>query len=328
MSVHDRPVLIAECCQNHNGDREILRRMIHEAAEAGADYVKIQTLRSREVTFRQRFEEGEKDSDGTVRAIHRPYAAEVERLAGLDLSLDDVAWFVDECRRAGVASMTTLFTRTAAREVRGLGYDAVKIASYDCASYPLLRDARRWWSTLVVSTGATYDAEIERAAEELAGVDYTFLHCVTLYPTPPTELHLRRMGWLRRFTPKVGFSDHSGAAEGLRASHIALAVGADCIERHFTVLPPEATKDGPVSITPQQLAELRQFADLPRRERMAILGREYPDWEGALGQAQRPLTAAELLNRDYYRGRVASKVRGRDVYNWEDVELDTLLEAP
>lgn len=327
MSVHHRPILIAECCQNHNGDREILRRMIHEAAGAGADYVKIQTLRSHEVTFRQRFEEGEKDPDGTVRAIHRPYAAEVARLAGLDLSLDDEAWFVDECRRAGVVPMTTLFTRAAARDVRDLGFEAVKIASYDCASFPLLRDARRWWSTLVVSTGATYDAEIARAAKFLADVDTTFLHCVTLYPTPRTELHFRRMAWLRRFTPRVGFSDHSGSGDGLRASKIALALGADCIERHFTVLPADATKDGPVSITPGELAELRAFADQPRRTRMASIQRDYPDWEGALGQAHRPLSHAELLNRDYYRGRVASKVGGRDIYNWEEVELDTLLEA-
>jgi sialic acid synthase SpsE len=301
--------------------------MIHEAAAAGADVVKIQALRSREVTFRRRFEKGEKDPDGTVQAIQRPYAPEVERLQGLDLSLDDEAWFVDECRRAGVVSMTTLFTRTAAREVRDLGYEAAKIASYDCASYPLLRDARRWWSTLVVSTGATHDAEIERAAEVLSGADYTFLHCVTLYPTPKTELHLRRMAWLRRFTPRVGFSDHSGAADGLRASKLALAVGADCIERHFTVLPADATKDGPVSITPEQLAELRAFADRPRRERMEIVRREEPDWESALGLAQRPLSPAELLNRDYYRGRVASKVGGRDVFNWEEVELDALLSA-
>ena len=317
----DRPILIAECCQNHGGDREILRRMIHEAAAAGADAVKIQSLRSREVTFRERFEQGEKDADGTVRAIHRPYAAEVERLSRLDLTLEDEAWFVDECRRAGVLSMTTLFTRAAARDVRELGFDAVKIASYDCASFPLLRDARRWWSTLVVSTGATYDAEIERAAEVLAGSRYTFLHCVTLYPTPMAELHLRRMGWLRRFTPRVGFSDHSGAADGLRASKIALALGADCIERHFTVLPADATRDGPVSITPRQLAALRTFADRSRRERMEIVSHEYPDWETALGQAHRLLSAAELLNRDYYRGRVASQVDGRPIYNWEDVEL-------
>lgn len=321
-----RPVLIAECCQNHLGSRETLRRMVHEAAAHGADYVKIQDLRSEEVAYRPRFEEGEVDESGEVVTIKRPHGAEVERLSGLDLSTDDVAWFVDECLRAGVKSMITVFTRRGARELADLGFDAVKIASYDCASYPLLRDVRQRWSTLVVSTGATWDREIERAAAELAGTAYTFLHCVTLYPTPLDQLHLRRIGWLRRFTPTVGYSDHTAPeTTGLTASKLALALGADMIERHFTVLDPGATRDGPVSVDPSQLAELRAFADRPRPERMEIVRREIPDWEQSLGQSRRDLSAPELRNRDYYAGRVATKVDGRDVFNWEDVDLDALF---
>ncbi len=318
-----RPVLIAECCQNHNGQREILKEMIQRAAEAGADYVKIQAIRSRELTHRRRFDDGETAPDGTVKVIHRPFAAELERLAELDLSLEDEAWFVDQCRSAGVAAMTTVFTRTAAREVQDLGYEAVKIASYDCRSYPLLKDVAQRWSRVFCSTGASYDHEIERAAELLASTELTLLHCVTIYPTPMTELHFRRMSLLRRFTPRIGWSDHSKPADTeLWASKIALALGADCIERHYTVLDRSETKDGPVSITPAELAELRAFADRPRPERMAIVRRDYPAWEQALGHHRRELSAEELLNRDYYAGRFASQINGRPVYNWEDVDLD------
>jgi N,N'-diacetyllegionaminate synthase len=318
-----KPLLIAEACQNHGGKRETLKRMIHEAAENGADYVKIQSIRAREVAFRQRFENGVVDSDGTRRAIKRPYAAEYARMQGLELSLDDEAWFVTECLRAGVRSMTTTFTRATAVEVKDLGFEAVKIASYDCGAFPLLRDVRKWWSMVVVSTGASYDSEIERAAAELASGPFALLHCVTIYPTPIPDFHLRRMNWLRRFTPQVGLSDHSHApTDGIWASKIALAMGAEWIERHFTILGVNETKDGPVSITPSHLRALRDFADRPRVERMAILRREYPNWEQALGQAQRPMSPAELLNRDYYRGRFASNVGDRFVNNWEDVNLD------
>jgi N,N'-diacetyllegionaminate synthase len=320
-----RPVLIAECCQNHNGNREILKRMVHEAAAAGADYAKIQTIRSREVAFRDRFEEGVSEN-GVQKAIKRPYKPEVERLAKLDLSPEVEAWFVDECRRAGIASMTTIFTRAGVREVEGMGFSAVKVASYDCKSYPLLRDLKKHWSTIIVSTGATFDAEIARAAEELAGADVTFLHCVTLYPTPLSELHLRRMDWLRRFSPKVGFSDHTKPADtGLKASKAAYALGADCIERHYTVLEASESRDGPVSINPAQLKELRAFADRPRPDRMAILQREYPEWTEALGQVKRQLSPAELLNRDYYAGRFASQIGGQTIYNWEDVDIDGII---
>lgn len=316
-----RPVLIAECCQNHNGDRAILQRMIHAAAENGADYVKIQAIRSAELTHRDKFDEGVEEN-GTVKVIKRPYQAEFERLSKLDLSLDDEAWFVEECWRAGVAPMTTAFTRTGAREVKDLGYEAIKVASYDCSSYPLLSELAEYWSTIFVSTGSTYDHEIANAAKVLEDVDVTFLHCVTIYPTPLHELHLRRLSFLRQFSANVGYSDHSKPKETqLKASKLALALGANCVERHFTILEDDQTKDGPVSITPAMLAELREFADMSRKDRMESIKAEYPNWEEALGSATRPMSHAELLNRDYYRGRFASRVGEEFIYNWEDVDF-------
>jgi N,N'-diacetyllegionaminate synthase len=316
-----KAIMIAECCQNHNGNREILKKMIHEAASNGADFVKIQAIRSKELTHRERFDEGQTDAAGKQLVIKRPYQPEVERLAKLDLSLDDEAWFVEECWRAGVAPMTTAFTRTGAREVKDLGYEAIKIASYDCASYPLLREVKKYWKSVYVSTGATYDEEIEKAAEILSDVDFHLLHCVTIYPTPMDELNLRRMSFLRKYCKNVGYSDHSKVeTTHLWASKIALALGASCIERHFTVLEKDETRDGPVSIKPHQLKELNEFAKLSRFEMMEIIKKEYPEWEISLGTATRPLSHAEMLNRDYYRGRFASLVDGEFVYNWEETQ--------
>lgn len=313
-----KPVLIAECCQNHNGNKDVLKEMIYKAAENGADYVKIQSIRSSDLTFRERFEEGETDSEGKVKTIKRPYQPEFERLSKLDLSIEQEAWFVEECWKAGIAPMTTAFTRATVNDIKNLGYEAIKVASYDCASYPLLEDLKKYFSTIFVSTGATYDEEIEKAAAVLTGTDFSFLHCVTIYPTPLEDLHLKRINFLRRFTSKVGYSDHSKpSTTGLWASKIALALGASCIERHYTVLPPDQTRDGVVSITPEMLKELREFANLTRFEMMEIIKRELPDWEITLGQATRPLSHAEILNRDYYRGRFASKTGEKVVYNWE-----------
>ena len=317
-----KPVIIAECCQNHNGSQEILKRMIHEAAENGADYAKIQAIRSSELTYRERFEEGETHADGTVKTIKRPYHPELERLAKLDLTLDQEVWFVEECRKAGIKPLTTVFTRSGVRDVQNMGYPAMKIASYDCASYPLLKDVKAVWNKIFVSTGSTYDGEIKQAAEVLEGADFEFLHCVTIYPTPMEELHLSRIEYLKQFSDKVGYSDHSKpATTALWASKIALALGASCIERHYTVLGPDETRDGPVSITPAMVKELREFADLTVEERMEIIKRDYPEWEIALGNPNRPLSHTELLNRDYYKGRFASKIGDKVIYNWEEYEL-------
>lgn len=317
-----KPILIAECCQNHNGNKEILKKQIHTAAENGADYVKIQAIRSKELSKRTRFDEGETNADGSVKTIKRPYDAELARLSKLDLSLDDEGWFVEECWRAGVAPMTTAFTRTGASEIKDLGYEAIKIASYDCASYPLLREVANYWKTVFVSTGATYDHEIEKAAAVLKDVNLHLLHCVTIYPTPMEELNLKRLSFLRRFTANVGYSDHSHVeTTGLWASKIALALGASSIERHYTVLEKDETKDGPVSIKPHQLKELRAFANLSRQEMMDQIKKGYPDWGKTIGTITRPLSHAEKLNRDYFRGRFASLVNGQLIYNWEEVEF-------
>jgi len=313
-----RPILIAECCQNHNGDKEILRTMIHSAAENGADYVKIQAIRSSELTHRTRFDEGELHPDGSTKTIKRPYAAEKERLAKLDLDLDTEKWFVEECISAGIAPLTTVFSWASLYEVKDLGYEAVKVASYDCASFPLLETLSKYWSTIFVSTGSTFDEEIEKAARILSHVDFHLLHCVTIYPTPLQELHLSRLNFLRRFSHQVGYSDHSKPAETkLWASKLALALGASCIERHYTILEADESRDGPVSITPSMLKELREFADMPRRDRMMSIKEEYPEWREALGHSNRSLSPTELLNRDYYRGRFASTKADQTIYNWE-----------
>lgn len=314
-----KPIIIAECCQNHNGSQEILKRMIHEAAENGADYVKIQAIRSKELTYRERFEEGVLDENGIVQTIKRPYGAEFERLSKLDLKEEQERWFVEECRKAGTLPLTTVFTRTGVREVKDMGYAAMKIASYDCASYPLLKDVKEYWDKIFVSTGSTYDYEIEQAAKVLEGSDFEFLHCVTIYPTPLEELHLNRLKYLQQFSEKIGYSDHSKpATTDLWASKIALALGASCVERHYTVLAPDETRDGPVSITPVMVKELREFADRPIEDRMEIINRDFPNWEMTLGDSNRKMSHTEKLNRDYYRGRFASKIGDKVVYNWEE----------
>ena len=103
------------------------------------------------------------------------------------------------------------------------------------------------------------------------------------------------------------------------AAKAALALGADYVERHFTILPPEATKDGHISITPELLRELTTFARLSRADQMAALEEEMPHWRVMLGSARREMTHTEMLNRDYYRGRFASRTSdGAWVNNWDE----------
>ena len=89
------------------------------------------------------------------------------------------------------------------------------------------------------------------------------MHCVTIYPTQLDQLHFSRMEKLKKYNKYIGFSDHTKPTDtNLIASKLAMSLGASCIERHFTILDENMTKDGPVSINPDQLKELCEFGEL------------------------------------------------------------------
>lgn len=320
---------IAELCQNHNGDFDTVRRMVDAAAEGGASHVKIQHIYARNLIYRPEFEEG-LEQDGETKAIRRPWQPEYDRLKELELSEDECARFVEHAESVGLVPMTTCFTRGDVERIAQQGFRTVKVASYDCASFPMLRELARHFDYLYVSTGATFDDELRHAADVLRehAKDYSLLHCVTQYPTPLEAMHLNRIGWLQQYANEVGFSDHSLVSrDGVIAAKAAIACGAEVVERHFTISAPSETKDGPVSISIDGIRALNNFARLSPEDQRGQLAEEDLAWERMLGQAERWLSDAELLNRDYYRGRFGTPRRVGDhrlaemVLNWEETPI-------
>jgi N,N'-diacetyllegionaminate synthase len=318
--------LIAEFCQNHNGDFDLLKKMVESAAEAGATHGKMQTIFADTISFRPQFEDG-LIQNGKVKSIKRPYLDEYKRLKDLEISYAETEKFIKICKENGLIPMTTCFVRSHVDRLSELGFESIKVASYDCASFPMLKELSKKFDEIIVSTGAMYDNEVIHAAEILKDTNFSMLHCVTLYPTPLEQMHMARMEWLRTLSPSVGYSDHSLVSDtGLLASKAALALGANIIERHFTILSASETRDGPVSINKTELQELSNFSKLCLDDRLSKMDIDYPNWRIVIGQKNRTLTNEELLNRDYYRGRFASPRRGaksgdRMIYNWEDISL-------
>lgn len=313
--------IIAEFCQNHQGDLKLLKDMIWAAKESGADYAKIQSVLAADLTKRDRFEEGRVE-DGKVVSIKRPYQPEYDRLKTLDLTDEAHFFFVEECTKARIQPLTSVITRRRIPFLASLPWKTIKVISFDCASHAMLEELRSQFSHLIISTGATYKSEIRQTAELMKGSSFSFLHCVSLYPTPLEKLRLSRIAWLRQFTPSVGFSDHTLVArDGLKASLVALTLGAEIIERHFTILPPERTKDGPVSVNPAQLKTLVEAARAPKELLEREVQSSIPEWKEFLGDPETEISFEEELNRDYYRGRFASHVGSKVVYNWDPVKI-------
>lgn len=321
-------IIIAELCQNHNGNFENVKKMVYSAAEAGATHVKLQSIYADNLAYRPVFENGVKLNDRVI-SIKRPWKEEYDRLKGLELEYNAFEEFVKLCELNKVIPLTTCFSRDSIKMIYEQGFSEIKVASYDCASFKMIEELTEKFKTLYISTGSTFDDEISYANKLLRSSNclYSFLHCVTIYPTPLEYMNLDRINWLKNFSDKVGFSDHSLVSQNeVIATLAAIVFGAEIIERHFTILEPEQTRDGPVSINAIQLKEISNFAKLEKDQQIDYLNNIFPNWRIMQGKRQRRLTDQELLNRDYYRGRFAShrdnfKNYGHMIYNWEQTPL-------
>ena len=311
--------IIAEFCQNHNGDVDILNRMILEAKEAGASHAKIQGLYSSELTKRPEFEP-ENQKEGS---LLRPYQAEFDRLAKLDLTLEIESNFVEACKLAGIIPMTTVFTHLGLERALTAGFKNFKIASYDCPSRALISRILPHADELVISTGATAWSEIELTSklvsnEKKPHTKIAFLHARTIYPTPLNKMNISRMLYLRYLGWETGLSDHSRPeVDGLISSKLAIHLGASYVERHFTVLARTETRDGPVSITPLELQELNEFSQKDPQARYLELSAIKDLASISFGESELEIDATEAINAKYYRGRVASWHDSKQVYSWE-----------
>lgn len=318
--------IIAELCQNHNGDFAVLEKMVESVAKTGATHIKIQNIYADNLTFRSQFENGFIEN-GIQKTIKRPYKEEYERLKKLELKTDQIEKFILLSKKYDLVPMTTCFSRDNIKEIKDLGFETLKVASYDCASFQMLRELKDNFKEIIISTGATYDEEIIKASKILSNFNFSFLHCITIYPTPLEDLNLSRIKWLKNFTKEVGFSDHTLVKkDGILASKLALAFGAEIIERHYTILEEDKTKDGPVSINQEQLKQLVNFSNLDKNEQFDEINSLNLDLNKIMGSETRNLTHLEILNRDYYRGRFASRRLNNNqpenmIYNWEETNI-------
>lgn len=308
-------MLIAEMCQNHNGRSEILEEMVKSAADAGATHAKIQGIYSSELVFRERFESG-------TSGLKRPFGEEAERLAGLELSATTEADFIQWCRQHGVTPMITVFTHSGLDRAVEAGFTSFKIASYDCQSRALIERCLPHAEEVVVSTGGTKWEEVRATAqllqESAPTVDVRLLHAVTKYPTQLEDFNPGRMLSLRIFGLPVGYSDHTSPLDsGLTAALFAAYLGASAIERHFTILDPAETRDGPVSVSPPQLRAIRDaLRSSPAEASEALRQLAWSNPE-LLANPQFDLSVVEEESVDYYRGRFASWRGGNQVMSWE-----------
>jgi sialic acid synthase len=114
--------------------------------------------------------------------------------------------------------------------------DYLKVASRDLTNLPLLTALAETKIPMIVSTGMAGKKELDDALETIAKYhnNVSILHCVSQYPTHPSNVNLRTMDFLKKHYPnhKIGYSDHT---IGIATPVAAVAMGAEIIEKHITL---------------------------------------------------------------------------------------------
>lgn len=274
-------VVVAELGVNHDGRLDRALRLLDAACAAGADAIKLQLYVPGELCSR----------------VHR--AQELAMLEALRLTDAEQARLCAAARDRGMPVFATPFDAPSLELLGRLEIPVVKIGSGEATHTPLLAAAARSGRAVILSTGGCTMPDVDRAVEVLRGEGchrISLLHCVSAYPPPDDECHLRVLPALAERYPDctVGFSDHT---IGVEAAIAAVALGARIVEKHLTLDPGAPGPDHAASADPAAFAALVRA--VRRVERLLGDGRKAPQpCEGIIGRsvvAARDLPVGHLL---------------------------------
>lgn len=275
--------IIAEAGVNHNGSLELAFKLIDAAKEAGADAVKFQSFKADKLVSKKADKaEYQKQTTDTSESQY-------EMIKKLELSIDEHKKLIEYCNKIGIQFLSSPFDLDSIDLLNELGLEIFKIPSGEIINLPYLRKIGKLNKNVILSTGMADLGEIEDALDVLIdnGTDknnITVLHCNTEYPTPFEDVNLRAMVTIKNsFGVKVGYSDHTN---GIEIPIAAVALGAEVIEKHFTLDRNMKGPDHKASLEPN---ELKQMVSAIR------------NIEKALGSGIKKPSQSELKNKPIVR---------------------------
>ena len=252
----NKTFIIAEMSANHCGDKDLAKKIISAAKDAGADAVKIQTYTADTLTIDCRNPEFKLNGglwDGKYlyelyQEAYTPWEWQGELKA-----------YADEI---GIPLFSTPFDFTAVDFLETLNVPMYKIASFEAFDYPLIKYAAKCGKPMIISTGISSLEEIQGAVDVCKSVgndDITLLKCTSAYPAKIEDMNLMTIrDMINRFSPqgvKIGLSDHSMSIVPPVA---AVAMGATVIEKHFTLDRALGGADSGFSLNKEEFAAMVQ----------------------------------------------------------------------
>ncbi|MFU0823630.1 N-acetylneuraminate synthase [Clostridium sp.] len=243
--------IIAEGGVNHNGDINLAKKMVDKAIEAGVDAIKFQTFKSEKlVTKYAAMARYQKDNMGIE-------DSQFSMLKKLELSYDEFADLKEYCDMKGIIFMSTPFDFESADFLNSIGMEAFKISSGDLTNIPMLEHIAKFNKPIILSSGMAVLGEIEDAVMALRNLgleDIAVLHCTSNYPAALDSVNLKAMNTIKNtFKVVGGYSDHTN---GITIPIAAAALGADIIEKHFTLDKNMEGPDHKASLDPLDLKKM------------------------------------------------------------------------
>ena len=245
------PFVIAEISANHNGSLDRALATITAAKKCGADAVKIQTYTADTMTIDCEL------PDFTIKGGlwngYKLYDLYKEAQTPYEWHKP----LFEHAKKEGITLFSTPFDETAVDLLESLNTPAFKIASFELIDLPLIEYVAKTGKPMILSTGMATEEEIHEAvttARKAGCRVLVLLHCISSYPTPINQAHLRQiLALAERFKLPVGLSDHT---LGTTASVAAVALGACVIEKHFTLSRAEKGPDCEFSLEPPEFKKL------------------------------------------------------------------------
>lgn len=224
--------IIAEAGVNHNGSIKIAKKLIDAAVESGADAVKFQTFKAKNLV-----------STNAPKAEYQKKTTDVQEsqftmIKNLELDINTHKELLFYCEEQGIIFLSTPFDHDSIDLLKNLGLQTFKIPSGEINNLPYLRHIGSLGKEVILSTGMSTLNEVESALDILieSGTkkeNITILHANTMYPTPMKDVNLNAMLTIQtELEIAVGYSDHT---LGIEVGIAAVAMGACVIEKHFTL---------------------------------------------------------------------------------------------
>tara|TARA_B110000037_G_C17087646_1_gene492634 strand:+ start:655 stop:1665 length:1011 start_codon:yes stop_codon:yes gene_type:complete len=242
--------IIAEAGVNHNGSIAIAKKLIDTASAAGANAVKFQTFKADNLATKN-----------AQKARYQKETTDIEEsqfnmLKKLELNASMHRRLISYCKNKKIMFLSSPFDHESIDLLKNLGLEIFKIPSGEITNLPYLRNIGKLNKKIILSTGMSNMSEIKNALNILINSgtkknNITILHTNTEYPTPMEDVNLKAMLTMgKTFNISFGYSDHT---LGIEVDIAAVALGATCIEKHFTL---DSNMEGPdhkASLEPNQL---------------------------------------------------------------------------